>query len=105
VASPHPLVGNERRVADIVNSLIRTWVPIGVGAALAWVATSRHIIVPPHASAAVGVFAASVCASGYYGLARALEHARGDTRRARLARALGRWMLGGVIGPPVYPNE
>lgn len=87
----------DQRVPDLVASLIRTWVPIGVGALLAWFAASRHVVLPAHASAALGAFAAAVCASAYYGLARWLEHAR-----AGALRSVGRYMLGGVAKVPTY---
>lgn len=91
IAEPQPA-----RTADVATSLIRTWVPIGAGAILAWIAASTHTVIPAHASAAVGAFAATGCAAGYYALARLLERTRSP-----LARTIGRYMLGGVI-PPVY---
>lgn len=84
------------RAPDVAISLIRTWVPIVVGAVVAWVAASQHVVIPAHASAAAGALATATCASAYYGLARLLEH----TKVAAL-RTVGRYMLGGVV-PPVY---
>lgn len=99
----HSLPGDEdqvdqppARMNDIATSLIRTWVPIGVGAVVAWGAASQHIIIPPDASAAVGAFAATIAAAAYYALARLLERAR-----PAWLRVVGRYMLGGVV-PPVY---
>jgi hypothetical protein len=84
------------RMADVVTSLIRTWVPIGVGAFLTWVAASRHIGISPHASAAVGAAMAAALSAGWYALARLLE--RGGRP---VIRTIGRYMLGGVV-PPIY---
>lgn len=87
---------NTQTMSTVVTSLIRTWVPIGVGALLAWGGATAHVVIPPHASAAVGAFAATACAAAYYALARLLE------RSSRTAlRTAGRYMLGGVV-PPVY---
>lgn len=93
---------NGQRVSDVAVSLIRTWVPIGVGAVVAWLAASRHVVLPAHASAALGAFAAAACAAAYYGIARALEHAKGASMPAKLARTLGRYLLGGVMKTPIY---
>jgi hypothetical protein len=85
------------RTADVATSIIRTGVPIGVGALLTWAATSADVVVPGNASAAVGAFAATTAAAGYYAIARLLER---STRRPWL-RTVGHFMLGGVV-PPVY---
>jgi hypothetical protein len=90
------------RVSDLAVSLIRTWVPIGVGALLGWVATAGHVVVPPGASATAGAVAAGLCAAAYYGLARLLERTAGTQVWPRVARALGRYMLGGVVRVPTY---
>lgn len=95
-------MSDDQRVSDLAVSLIRTWVPIGVGAALGWLATDGHLVVPPGASATVGAVAAGICAAGYYGLARALEQMTGQGLPARVARTVGRWMLGGIVRVPVY---
>jgi hypothetical protein len=88
-----------QRVADLAVSLIRTWTPIGVGSVIAWLAVNQHVVIPAHASAAVGVAAAGIAASGYYGLARVLEH-------GHWTAALGRWMLGGIWrGTPTYVTD
>lgn len=99
----HHLPADEpRHVSDVAVSLIRTWVPIGVGSVLAWIAASRHIAIPAGASAAVGAFLAAALASGYYAAARALEQSLGDTLVARSLRTLGRYMLGGLVAKPTY---
>lgn len=91
-----------RHVSDVAVSLIRTWVPIAAGSVLAWIAASQHIAIPAGASAAVGAFLAAALAAGYYALARVLEQARGESFVARSLRALGRYMLGGLIAKPTY---
>lgn len=93
-----------QKVADLAVSLIRTWVPIGMGALLAWIAASQHLpAVPAGASATAGAVAAGLCAGGYYALARALESVTGAGLPARAGRGLGRVMLGGVVRTPTYP--
>lgn len=95
-----------KHVDDLALSLIRTWVPIGVGSLVAWLATRGGLVLSPHASATAGVVAAGVCAAAYYAIARALEQVTGGGLIGRAGRALGRWMLGGVIPAlsrqPVY---
>lgn len=95
--------GNEPSapVPDVVASLIRTWVPIGVGALLAWLASERGIVIDETASTGLGTFAAAVCAAAYYAIARALESVNGDRGVRRVARTVGRLMLGG-LGAPTY---
>lgn len=89
-------------IGDTFISLIRTGVPILVGSLIAWLATSRHIVVSADASAAVGVFATAICSAAYYGIARLLESVRGAGRLARVARRIGNTMLGSAGGPPTY---
>jgi len=89
--------------ADLAVSLIRTWVPIGVGAILGWIAESRHVIVPAGASATAGTLAAGMCAAGYYALARLLEHSPGAGALTIAGRTLGRIMLGGLSAPHYPP--
>jgi hypothetical protein len=84
------------RTADVATSLIRTWVPIGVGAIITWIAASQHVVIPAHASATVGTLVTAAVASGYYALARLLERTTSP-----MLRTIGRWMLGGVV-PPAY---
>lgn len=91
---------------DLAVSLIRTWVPIGVGSALGWLALHGDVRVPPEHAMTLGTFAAGICAAWYYALARLLEHWSGTSVVARASRAVGRFMLGGVIRAlaqqPVY---
>lgn len=93
IPSPAP---ERARVRDIATSLIRTWVPIGVGALATWLAATAHWVIPAGASAAVGALAAGSTAGLYYTLARAAERSRRPW-----VRAIGRWMLGGQV-PPEY---
>jgi hypothetical protein len=90
-AEPQPA-----RAADVLTSLIRTWVPVGVGALLTWFAASTHTGIPPRASATVGALVAAALSAGYYAIARLLERTT-----STLARDIGRWMLGGAV-PPLY---
>lgn len=90
---------------NVAASLIRTWVPIAVGALLTWVASWSNWAIGPETSATVGAFAAMATAAIYYGLARALESARGHSTRAAMLRNVGRFMLGGIISKPVYMTE
>lgn len=101
MANPEP-VPDDRQVSDVAVSLIRTWVPIGVGALLAWAAAHWHIVLSDTTSASVGAAAAAVCAAGWYALARFLEKRAGDGWAPVLARTVGKWMLGGVVRQPVY---
>lgn len=56
-----------------IESLIRTWVPIGIGSVIAWAAVHWHIVVSPGASATVGTVAGALCIAGYYALGRLVE--------------------------------
>lgn len=93
------------RVSDLAKSLVRTWVPIAVGAVVAWLATRWGIVVPDGIAADAAVWVGAGMMAGYYYAARWLEQRRGRQLPARAARWLGRWMLGGVITQPAYPRE
>jgi len=56
-----------------VESLIRTYVPVGVGLVLAWVATNWNIVVPENASSAVVTLVVGAFVAGYYTLGRLVE--------------------------------
>lgn len=58
---------------DTILSLIRTWVPVGVGAVLAWVATNWDIGVPDDASSSLVVGVTALAIALYYGVVRLLE--------------------------------
>jgi hypothetical protein len=82
-------------MSDFVTSLIRTWVPIGVGAFITWLATNYNIVVPDDASSSLVVGVAALVTAVYYALARALEKAY---------PWLGRLLVGlGAGKAPVYP--
>jgi hypothetical protein len=97
--------GQYRRVSDVAASLIRTIVPVGVGAAVTWLAVHWHIIVPADISAQAVPAIVGAITAAYYTAARWLESRRGTghwPELALVARWLGRWMLGGSIVQPVY---
>lgn len=58
---------------DLVLSYVRTYVPIGVGAVLSYVAVRWGIAVPEDISTELTVGLTGVVIAGYYGLVRALE--------------------------------
>lgn len=58
---------------DYVLSLVRTWVPVGVGAVLSWLAVRFGIVVPEDISTEVTVGLTAVVVAVYYGIVRALE--------------------------------
>jgi len=58
---------------DLVLSYIRTYVPIGVGAGLSWLAVKYGIGVPEDVSAQLAIGLTAVVVAVYYGLVRALE--------------------------------
>lgn len=78
---------------DYLVSLLRTWIPVGVGAALAWLGTYGVEISTGEQAGLVAALTA-VCTGGYYALVRAGEH---------------RWpWLGFLLGtrkPPAYPTR
>lgn len=58
---------------DYVLSLVRTWVPIGVGAVLSYIAVRWGIVVPEDISTELAVGLTGVVIALYYGIVRALE--------------------------------
>lgn len=60
---------------DFVTSLIRTWVPIGIGGFIAWLATNYDIVIPADASSSLVVGAVALITAVYYAAARAIEKA------------------------------
>lgn len=78
-------------ISNFVTSLIRTYVPIGVGFVLTWVASSLRIVVDPSSQAGLVALCVAVLSAGYYFLARVLE---------RKFPALG--VLLGAAAKPVY---
>ncbi len=83
--------------SDLVLSHIRTGVPYVVAAALAALARHYDIVISDHLSAELTAWVVVGLGSVYYGIARVCERAR----RGWL-RAVGRWMLAGVVRQPVY---
>lgn len=78
-------------ISNFVTSLIRTYVPIGVGFALTWLASSLRIVVDPSSQAGLVALCVTVLSAGYYFLARVLE---------RKFPFLG--VLLGAVAKPVY---
>ena len=70
---------------DYVLSLIRTWVPVAVGAALTWLAMHFEIVLDPDTSAQAAAVLTAAVVAGYYALVRALE-----TRWPWFGKLLGR---------------
>lgn len=60
---------------DFVTSLIRTWVPIGVGSVLTWLAANYDIVIPKDASSSLVLGVGALVTAVYYALARAVEKA------------------------------
>lgn len=58
---------------DYLLSLIRTWVPIAVGAVLSWLAVKYGVAVPESISNEVTVALTGVVIGVYYAVVRALE--------------------------------
>ena len=73
---------------DFIISQIRTYVPIGVGLALTWLADTFGIVGVD--SAAAGAIAVSLVSAAYYALARWLESKYPFARR--------------MLGIPVAPT-
>lgn len=60
-------------VSDEIVSLIRTYVPLAVGAALVWLANTAGIKITEDESAGLTAGLTALTAAGYYALARWLE--------------------------------
>jgi hypothetical protein len=74
---------------DYLISLIRTVVPVGIGAVLAWLASRLGVVIDGEASAGLVAAVVAVAIAGYYALVRALET---------------RWPFFGVLlGKPAAP--
>jgi 4-hydroxybenzoate polyprenyltransferase len=58
---------------DYFLSLIRTWVPIGIGALLSWLAVNWSVGVDEETSAQLVIGATALVTAVYYALVRALE--------------------------------
>lgn len=79
-------------MSDQLISLIRTYVPIGVGIILTWLASTAGIILDPSSSAAVTAGVTGLVIAVYYGIARLLE---------KVSPVFG--VLLGATKQPVYP--
>ncbi|WP_213451602.1 hypothetical protein [Rhizomonospora bruguierae] len=81
-------------MSDHLVSLIRTYVPIAVGSALAWLASTLGVVLGDDASTALTVGVVALATAIYYAVARALE---------------SRWpALGVLLGaarPPTYEQQ
>jgi hypothetical protein len=82
-------------LSDLVQSLIRTYVPIGVGVALTFLARELGVVVDEDTSAMVIAFAASVASGAYYTVVRLVEQSYPAVGRVLLS-------LGLVRTAPVY---
>ncbi|XVQ12117.1 hypothetical protein ACQP1W_05925 [Spirillospora sp. CA-255316] len=73
---------------DYVVSLIRTWVPVAVGAALTWLATEAGIVLDDNTSAMATTVAVAFVTAAYYAAARAIEQRWPKVGRIMLALGL-----------------
>ena len=80
---------------DFVLSLVRTYVPIVVGAALAWLAT-KGIEVDSAAASGLVLGLSGLIMAGYYALARLIE---------QKAPVVGGLMLGAPNKAPKYATK
>lgn len=60
-------------MSDLVLSYIRTYVPLGVGALLSYLAVRYGIGLPEDASAQLAIGATALVTAAYYGVVRLLE--------------------------------
>jgi len=60
-------------LSNFVVSLIRTYVPLAVGFALTWLASSLKVVVDPSSQAGLVALMVAVLSAAYYFLARLLE--------------------------------
>jgi hypothetical protein len=58
---------------DYVIAHIRTLVPLAVGSALTWLATSLHLVVDPSSQAGLVALCTAVLSAAYYSLAKLAE--------------------------------
>lgn len=71
----------------MVDSTIRTWVPVGVGSIVTWVAAHWDIVIPKHASSTFVIFSTAAVTAAYYIGARLVE--KKWPRVGRILLALG----------------
>lgn len=60
-------------MSDLLLSYIRTYVPLGVGAGLTYLAVRFGLVLPEDISSEVAIGATALVVAGYYGLVRTLE--------------------------------
>lgn len=60
-------------LSDQIVSLIRTYVPIAVGAFLTWLGVTFDVMIPEDASTALVAGLVALVSALYYAIARALE--------------------------------
>jgi hypothetical protein len=57
-----------------IDSVIRTWVPVAIGAVLSWVNANYGVLgLPDHPSSTAVIVATGLTIAGYYALARVVE--------------------------------
>lgn len=79
---------------DYLVSLIRTWVPIGIGSLITWLSVSYGVVLSDDSSKYLILGAVGLVVGLYYAIARAVE--------AKFP-ALGRLLVGLGARTPVYP--
>ena len=60
-------------LSDSVARAIRTYVPIAVGLATTWAASSLHIVIGPSSQAGLVAITVTAVSASYYALVRLLE--------------------------------
>lgn len=70
---PSTVTGGYDMLHDYLISLLRTAVPAGVGAALAWLSTEYGIVLDDDVQAQAVAFTSALATAVYYAAARALE--------------------------------
>lgn len=85
--------------AGLVDSYIRTWVPIAIGSILAWLNANYSVLgLPEKPSATMVVVATGLTIAGYYALARLVE---------KRFPTVGRWLVALHLtrARPVYTEK
>lgn len=82
---------------DYLTSLIRTWVPVMVGAAITWLAMTLGVVLDDGTSTSLIVATTALATAVYYAAARAVEARWPQVGRLLLALGAG--------GGPVYPSS
>lgn len=91
-----------RPVSDVVLSFVRTYAPYAVAAVATWAGRTFHVVIPESMSTDATLWLAFGLGSGYYALARWCERRDGPGGAARVARAVGKFLLFGAVRQPVY---